>query len=76
MTDGEVEQVDKERGEVVLKHGDLPSLGMPPMTMAFNASKQVLERLSVGDKVRFYAEIVKGEPTLTHVEPAGERAPR
>lgn len=68
LTEGEVQRVDKEHGEVVLKHGDLPDLGMPAMTMAFNASAPILEKLKTGDRVRFNAEIVKGEPTITHIE--------
>lgn len=62
-------RVDKERGEVVLKHGDLPNLGMPAMTMAFNVSApSTLEKLKAGDKVRFSAEIVNGKPTITHID--------
>ena len=69
LTEGEVRRVDKERGEVVLKHGDLPNLGMPAMTMAFNVpTPSTLEKLKTGDKVRFNAEIVKGKPTITHIE--------
>lgn len=71
LTDGEVIRVDKELGEFVLKHGDLPNLGMPAMTMAFSVSdKAVINRFKKGDKVRFNAEIVKGKPTITHIEPA------
>ena len=71
LTEGTVERVDKERGEVVIEHGDLPNLGMPAMTMGFNvADKRMLDRLKPGDKVRFNAEIVKGEATVTHIEAA------
>ena len=69
LTEGEVRRVDKEHGEIVLKHGDLLNLGMPAMTMAFNVSApSTLEKLKAGDKVRFNAEIVKGKPTITHIE--------
>ncbi len=69
LTEGEVRRVDKERGEVVLKHGDLPNLGMPPMTMAFDVSvPSTLDKLKAGDKVRFSAEIVKGRPTITRID--------
>jgi Cu(I)/Ag(I) efflux system membrane protein CusA/SilA len=51
---GEVESVDKEHGEVVINHGDLPNLGMEAMTMGFAvADKRMLDRLKPGDKVRF-----------------------
>jgi len=70
LVNGEVKKVDKARGEVVLKHGDLPNLGMPAMTMAFSADKTMLDKLNVGDKVRFNAEMVKGKATVTLMEAA------
>ena len=71
LTEGEVKKVDKERSEFVLKHGDLPNIGMPAMTMAFSVpDKAVLARFKEGDKVRFNAEMVKGKPTVTHIEAA------
>lgn len=69
LTEGTVERVDKDRGELVLDHGDLPNLGMPPMSMAFNvADRRMLDRVRRGNKVRFNAEIVKGEATVTYIE--------
>jgi Cu(I)/Ag(I) efflux system membrane protein CusA/SilA len=69
LTDGKVEGVDKEHGEVVINHGELPNLGMDPMTMGFAvADKRMLERLKPGDKVRFNAEIKNGEATVTYIE--------
>ena len=71
LTDGEVRRIDKARNEIVLKHGDLPSLGMPAMTMAFDvADKQMLDALKVGAKVRFNANLIKGKATVTYIEPA------
>lgn len=69
LTVGEVEKVDKEHGEVVINHGDLPNLGMEAMTMGFAvADKRMLDRLKPGDKVRFNAEIRNGEATVTYIE--------
>jgi Cu(I)/Ag(I) efflux system membrane protein CusA/SilA len=69
LTAGEVERVDKEHGEVVINHGDLPNLGMEAMTMGFAvADKRMLDRLKPGDKVRFNAEIKNGEATVTYIE--------
>lgn len=71
LTEGEVERVDNEHGEVVINHGDLPNLGMGPMTMGFAVSdKRMLDSLKAGDKVRFQAEIKNGEATVTYIEPA------
>jgi len=69
LTDGEVERVDKEHGEVIINHGDLPNLGMEPMTMGFAVTdKRMLDRLKPGDKVRFNAEVKNGEATVTYIE--------
>ena len=69
LTEGEVRRVDKERGEVVLKHGDLPNLGMPAMTMAFNVpTPSTLEKLKAGDKVRLDVGAVEAR-----MDPASDR---
>lgn len=67
-TEGEVKKIDKSQSLVVLKHGDIPNLGMPPMTMGFNADPQTLEKLKLGDKVRFNADMVKGKATITKID--------
>ena len=35
LSDGTVKKIDKVANEVVIQHGQLDSIGMPPMTMAF-----------------------------------------
>ncbi len=67
-TEGEVKKIDKSQGLVVLKHGDILNLGMPAMTMGFNADPQTLDRLKLGDKVLFNADMVKGKATVTKIE--------
>jgi len=69
LAQGEVRKVDVDKGTVVLRHGDIPSLAMPPMTMAFDvADRKMLEGLNVGDKVQFQAEMVKGRATVTQLK--------
>jgi len=64
----EVRKVDLDKGLVVLRHGDIPNLAMPPMTMGFDvADRRMLDGLKVGDKVRFQAEMVKGKATVTEL---------
>ncbi|SDC02917.1 Cu and Ag efflux protein CusF [Variovorax sp. CF079] len=75
LTDAIVERVLRESGEIVLEHEDLPNLAMPAMTMAFDVgNKKMLDAVKPGDKVRFQAEIVKGRPTITHMELANRPA--
>ena len=35
LVDGEVRKVDLSKGLIVLRHGDIPNLAMPGMTMGF-----------------------------------------
>jgi Cu(I)/Ag(I) efflux system membrane protein CusA/SilA len=69
LADATVERVLRESGELILDHGDLPNLAMPAMTMAFDVgNKKMLDAVKPGDKIRFQAEVVKGRPTITHLE--------
>jgi Cu/Ag efflux protein CusF len=69
LTAGEITKVDRQRGELVIRHGDLASLGMPAMTMAFAVSdKRLLDQFKPGDKVLFDAEIANGKPAVRHIQ--------
>ena len=70
LTTAVVVRIDTVRGEIVLDHGDIPNLAMPPMTMAFDADAALLKKVKAGDKVRFHAEIINGSPALTRLERA------
>jgi Cu/Ag efflux protein CusF len=70
MSDGEVRKVDKETGRITLKHGPIPNLDMPDMTMVFRVQNEsMLDAVKAGDKVRFTAEKVRGQYTVTRIEP-------
>jgi Cu(I)/Ag(I) efflux system membrane protein CusA/SilA len=57
LADGEVRRIDLARGTILLKHGDIPNLGMGPMTMGFKLKDPAAAKdLKVGDKVKFAAE--------------------
>jgi Cu(I)/Ag(I) efflux system protein CusF len=71
MTDGEVRKVDKEGGKLTLKHGDIKSLDMPPMTMVFVVKdKAMLDKLKAGDKIKFNAISDAGKLTVTEIQMA------
>ena len=71
MSEAEVRKVDKPAGKITLKHGPIPNIEMPPMTMVFNAAEPaMLDRVKAGDKVRFTADKVGGQYTVTRIEPA------
>jgi Cu(I)/Ag(I) efflux system membrane protein CusA/SilA len=68
LVDGVVRKLDPASRLIVLRHGEIPNLAMPAMTMGFEiADKKLLEGLKVGDKVRFQAEMVKGKATVTEL---------
>ena len=70
MSDGEVRKIDKETGKITIKHGPIKHLDMPPMSMVFTAKDPaLLDRVKVGDKIRFAVERVGGALTVTAVEP-------
>lgn len=66
--EAEVRKVDKDSGKVTLKHGPIANLEMPPMTMVFRVKEpKMLDTLKAGDKVRFKAEKVQGNYTVTEI---------
>lgn len=68
---GEVQKVDKSRGEITIKHGPIDNLSMPAMTMAFRVKDPaMLEHIKEGDKINFVVEKLNGEFTVTSAEPA------
>jgi Cu(I)/Ag(I) efflux system periplasmic protein CusF len=68
---GEVTKLDKAGGKVTLKHGEIKHLDMPPMTMVFRVSNpKLLDEMVVGGRVRFTAEKVNGQYTVTSVSKA------
>ncbi|MDB5861740.1 MAG: heavy metal efflux pump, CzcA family [Ramlibacter sp.] len=69
VVDAEIRKLDAQKGSILLKHGEIPNLGMGPMTMGFQiADKKMLKGLKVGDKVKFRAEMVDGKATVTEVK--------
>jgi Cu/Ag efflux protein CusF len=70
MTDAEVRKVDKAAGKLTLKHGEIKSLDMPPMTMVFQLKDPaLLDRVKAGDKVRFVAQKIDAAYVITEIQP-------
>lgn len=71
MSDGEVRKVDKEAGKITIKHGPIKNLDMPPMNMVFTAKdKALLDKVKVGDRIRFHAIDDGGKLVVTDIQPA------
>ena len=70
MADGEVRKVDKAGKKITLKHGPIKNLDMQPMTMVFRVTDPaMLDKVKVGDKVRFVATNPGGKLTVTDIQP-------
>ena len=71
QSDGEVRKVDKDAGKLTLKHGEIKNLDMPGMTMVFQVKEPaLLDKVKVGDKVKFRAEKSGSSYVVTVIEPA------
>ena len=54
LAQGEIRKIDKAAAKITIKHGDIPSIEMPPMTMVFGVKDVAwLENAKAGDKIRF-----------------------
>lgn len=71
LTAGQVVAVDPVTRIITLDHADIVSLGMPGMVMSFQAVEGLaLERIQVGEQVRFAVEVQAQGLRLTHLESA------
>lgn len=60
-TDGVVRKVDKDAKKITIRHGEIKSLGMPPMTMVFQVNDAaLLDPIKPGDTIQFRAEKSSG----------------
>jgi Cu(I)/Ag(I) efflux system periplasmic protein CusF len=72
LFDGQVTKVDQSAGKITIKHGAIPKLDMDQgMTMVFAVSEpSLLKAAKAGDKVKFDAERVNGQLTITKLQKA------
>jgi len=69
--DGSVEKIDQAAGKITLKHGPIKNLDMDGMTMVFRVNDpEMLKKVKVGQKVKFEADRVNGQITVTKIEGA------
>ncbi len=72
LASGEVRRIDKAQNKITLRHGEIKSLDMPPMSMVFQVrDAALLDSVKVGDKVLFAAaKDVDGSLIVTAIKPA------
>ena len=72
MADGQVTKIDQSAGKITIKHGPIKKFDMDDgMTMVFRAQDPaMLKAVKPGDKVKFEADKVNGQFTVTKIEKA------
>jgi Cu/Ag efflux protein CusF len=70
--DGQVTKIDESAGKITIKHGPIKKFDMDDgMTMVFRAADPaMLKAVKAGDKVKFDAEQVNGQFTVTKIQKA------
>ena len=73
MVNGEVKKIDQSAGKITLKHGPIKKLDMDDdeMTMVFRVQDPAMFKgVKVGDRVKFEADRVNGQITVTKLQKA------
>src|SRR5262245_11633053 len=72
MIDGEITKVDHVAGKITIKSGPIKKLGMDtPHTMVWRANDpSMLTAVKAGDKVKFEADQINGQYTVTKIRKA------
>jgi Cu(I)/Ag(I) efflux system periplasmic protein CusF len=72
LIDGQVTKVDQSAGKITIKHGPIKKFDMADgMSMVFRAQDPaMLKSVKAGDKVKFDADKINGQFTVTKIEKA------
>jgi Cu/Ag efflux protein CusF len=72
LVDGQVTKIDAAAGKITIRHGPMKKFDMDDgMTMVFRVSDPaMLNAVKVGEKVKFDADRINGQFTVTRIEKA------
>jgi Cu(I)/Ag(I) efflux system protein CusF len=72
LVDGQVTKIDQSASKITLKHGPMKKFDMDDgMTMVFRVQDPaMLKQVKVGDKVKFEADKINGQFTVTKMQKA------
>lgn len=63
---GQVTKIDEAQSKITVKHGPIKNLDMEAMTMVFRVGDPaMLKKVKPGDRIRFDADRVNGQLTIT-----------
>lgn len=69
VTDGTIRKVNLDAGKLTIQHGSIRHLGLPAMTTVFPIKDpSVLDKIQIGDKVKFIAERESGRLVVTDIK--------
>lgn len=69
MADGVVRRIDLDNKKITIRHGEIKSLDMPPMTMVFVAKQpELLKNLAPGDEIKFEAFETNGQFSVGKIQ--------
>ena len=69
QVNGTVKKVDEAQGKLTIDHGPIKNLDMDAMSMVFRAGDPaMLKGLKAGDKIKFDADRVNGQITVTKLQ--------
>ncbi len=69
QVNGTVKKIDEAQGKLTIDHGAIKNLEMDAMSMVFKAGDpSMLKGLKAGDKIKFDADSVNGQLTVTKLQ--------
>lgn len=69
QVNGTVKKVDEAQGKLTIDHGPIKNLDMDAMSMVFRAGDPaMLKGLKSGDRIKFDADRVNGQITVTKLQ--------
>ena len=70
LTDGQITNIDESANKITIRHGPMKKLDMEdPMTMVYRVQDPaILKQVKVGDKIKFDADRVNGQLTVTKIQ--------
>ena len=73
LSKGVIRKIDKANNKITIKHGEIKNLEMPGMTVVFQVKDPVLlDKVAIGDKVKFRAEKRGAAFVVTAIQPDRE----
>ncbi len=69
QVNGTVKKIDEAQGKLTIDHGPIKNLDMDAMSMVFRAGEPaMLKGLKAGDRIKFDADRVNGQITVTKLQ--------